>query len=133
MIKKENQQGYVIIISVLIVGTVGLVITVVLALLSNDFYRTSFSLEQSNQSKALSNSCVETALQVVRNDNYYFGTDTVSLGQGTCDYLVIDTGGETREIQSTGTVGNIVRKVRVTVSEINPEILINSWQEVADF
>ena len=129
----EKQSGYVIIISVLIVGAVGLVITVVLALLSSDFYRTSFSLEQSNQDKAISNACVETALQVIRTDNYYFGTDTVTLGEGSCDYLVIDTGGETREIQSIGTVDNLIRKVKVTVSAINPEIIISSWQEVADF
>lgn len=127
------KPGYVIIISVLIVGAVGLVITVVLALLSNDFYRTSFSLEQSNQDKAITNACAESALQVIRSNNYYFGTGTLNLGEGSCDYLIIDTGGETREIQSIGVVDNITRKVKVTVSELNPNMKISSWQEVADF
>lgn len=129
----NKQQGYVIIISVLIVGAVGLVVTVVLALLANDFYQTSFAVEQSNQDKAIANACAEVALQRIHDDNYFFGTDTLTLGEGSCDYEVIDLGGEQREIQVDSTVDNITRRVKVLVSDINPNIEISSWQEVSDF
>lgn len=132
MLNKQN-SGYVIIISVLIVGAVGLVITTVLALLANDFYQTSFILEQSNQDKAITNACAEVALQNIYDDNYFFGTGSISLGNGSCDYYVIDTGGETREVQVEGTVDNVTRRVKINISNINPNIIIDSWQEVADF
>ena len=131
--KYEDTGGYITLISVLIVGAVGTAITVSLFLFGIGFSRTSFALEQSNQAQALANMCAEDALQEIRDSTPFTGSGNLTLGQGTCDYTVVNDGGQDRTITTFGTVGTITRKVSITIDAINPDINIATWQEVADF
>lgn len=129
----DNYKGFIALTSILIVGAVGAAITVSLLLLGLGSSRTSFALEQSNQAKALADACAEEALQQIRDSTPFTGSGNLSLGQGTCAYTVINLGGHNRSITASGTVGTIVRKVKITIDKINPTINITYWQEVADF
>lgn len=95
--------------------------------------RNSFSLEESNQAKALANACAEEALQEIQDLLVYEGSDTISLGQGSCSYTVTRLASQNRDIEASGTVGDVVRKIEISIDQIRPEINIVSWQEVADF
>lgn len=128
-----NNQGFITLISVLIVGAVGTAIAVSLILLGLGSSRTSFAVEQSNQAKALANACAEEALQQIRDLTPYTGSGNLSLGQGDCSYTVTSQGGQNRTITASGTVGTIVRKVEVVLDTVNPEIEIVSWKELSDF
>ncbi|MBI5356237.1 hypothetical protein HZB78_01330 [Candidatus Collierbacteria bacterium] len=130
---KTHQKGYIALITVLVTGAVGAAIAVSLLLLGLGFGRTSFSLEQSNQAKALANACGEEALRQIRDSTPFTGTGNLTIGQGTCSYTVTSGGGQNRTITSTGTIGTIVRKIKITIDKISPSINITSWQEVADF
>mgnify|MGYP001616035106 CR=1 FL=1 len=130
---KNYQKGYIALITVLVTGAVGVAITVSLLLLGLGSSRTSFSLEQSNQAKALANACAEEALQQIRDSTPFTGTGNLTLGQGSCSYTVTSGGSQNRTITSTGTVGTIIRKVKITIDKITPSINVTSWQEVADF
>ncbi len=131
----ENNQhpGYIALISVLILGAVGTAVAISLVLLGLGSSRSSFTLTQSNQTKALVNACMEEALQQIRDATPFTGTGSLSLGQGSCTYTVTSQGGQNRTIIATGTVGTIVRKVKSIITTIHPDITISSWQEVADF
>lgn len=120
-------------LSVLVVGAIGLAVTVSLLLLGLGSARTSFAYEQSGQARALAEACAEDALQQIRDDSAFTGTDTFLLGQGTCIYSVTNTGGQNRTIMSTSTVGTMVRKVKVMLNGVDPEMSVTSWQDVADF
>ncbi|GEM_PF-113468 len=128
-----SNNGYIALITVLVTGAVGVAIAVSLLLLGLGSSRTSFSLEQSNQAKALANACSEEALQQIRDSTPFTGTGNLTLGQGTCTYTVTSQGGQNRTITSSGTVGTILRKVKIILDKITPNINITSWQEVADF
>jgi len=117
---------------VLVVGAVGIAVTLSLILLGLGSSRTSFALEQSNQTKALTNACAEEAMQQIRDSMSFTGNGNLSLRQGTCNYTVTSQGGQNRTITALGTVGTIVRKVKIIISKINPTITVTSWQEVAD-
>ena len=129
----NNQRGYIILISVLIVGAVGLAIALSLLLLGVGSSRTSFALEQSFQAKALANACAEEALIQIRNSTPFSGTDTIALGTGSCTYTVTQLVGQNRNINSSGTVGSIISKLQINIDTITPSINISSWQFVADF
>lgn len=129
----SEEKGYVTLLSVLILGAIGTAIAVSLLLLGVSSSRTSFALEQSNQAKALVNTCAEEALQQIRDSTPFTGTGNLTLGQGTCSYTVTSQGGHNRTITSSGTVGTILRKVKILIDTINPSINVTSWQEVADF
>jgi len=128
-----NKKGYVALITVLITGAIGVAIATSLLLLGLGSSRTSFALEQSNQAKALANACSEEALQQIRDSTPFTGTGSLTLGQGTCGYTVVNDGGEIRTVTASGTVGTVVRKIKIIVNTINPAINLTSWQEAADF
>ena len=126
-------RGYITLISVLVVGAVGLAIATSILLLGLGSSRTSFAVEQSAQARWLATACAEEALEQIRISASFVGTNNLSLGQGTCTYIVTSQGGENRTITASGTVGTVVRKVEVLISRINPTITVSTWQEVGDF
>ncbi|MEK7184214.1 MAG: hypothetical protein AAB701_01705 [Patescibacteria group bacterium] len=130
---KTSQSGYITLLTVLIVSAVGVAIGSSLLLLGLGSSRSSLSLQQSKQAAALADACVEEALQQLRFSTSYSGTATLSFGTSSCTYLVTVLSGENRNIESTGTVGAVVRRVEVDVSQLTPKIVISSWQEVASF
>jgi len=129
----QKQNGFITLTSVLVVGAVGVAIATSLILLGLGSSRTSFAVEQSNQAKGLANACAEEALQQIRDSTPFTGSGNLTLGQGICTYTVTNQGGQNRTITSSGTVGSIIRKVKIIIDKINPTIQVVSWQEAADF
>lgn len=125
-------RGFITLVSVLVVSAVGLSIALSLLLLGLGSSRTSFALTQSIQARGLANACAEESLRKVKNSLSFSGTSTLFFSAGTCDYTVTNTGGQTRTITTSGTVGTIIRKVSILISQITPFIVVASWQEVAN-
>ncbi|MEX0917611.1 MAG: hypothetical protein WDZ93_00465 [Candidatus Paceibacterota bacterium] len=130
---RSRNGGYVTLLSVLVVGAVGVTIATSLLLLGLGASRSSFAVEQSDQAKALANACAEEAMQQIRDSMPFTGSNDLSLGQGDCSYTVTSQGGQDRTVTATGEVGTVVRKVKIIIDQINPTIQVVSWQEVADF
>ena len=126
----STNKGFVVLISTLVAGAVGIAITASIILLGLSSSRSSFTFVQHRQAYWAANGCVEEALGAIRDDMSYVGSDSFSIGQGSCTYTVTNTGGETRAITAEGIVGNVHSRLSVVVTDINPEIIIFSWQEV---
>lgn len=129
---KKQIDGYITLLAVLVVGAVGMAIATSLLLLGIGASRTSFAHEQSQQARALANACAEEGLEQIRLATAYTGTGNLTLGQGICSYTVTTTGGTTRTVIASGTVGTLVRKVSIVVTVLNPTITLSSWTEVAN-
>jgi len=69
---------------------------------------------------------VEVALETMRENNNYAGTDNVTLQGSVCTYTVTNTGGTTRSITVSEVVRDITRKLLITTSTFNP-LVIASW------
>lgn len=132
LFKTSAQSGFITLMSVLVVGAVGAAITTSLILLGVGSSRTSFTIEQSHQAKALANACSEEALQQIRDSTSFTGSGNITAGQGSCSYTVTSQGGSNRTINAVSTVGTVVRKTTIVVNGLNPAIAISSWQEVAN-
>jgi hypothetical protein len=131
--KKINykSKGVVALVSVLIISVVGAAITITVLLLGIGFSRSSFSLEQCIQARAVVDACAEKSLNQIRNDPEVEGIYNLNLGQGSCIYTITKETGENRDIAVIGSVDNVVRKLEITVSQITPQINVSSWKEVA--
>ena len=127
----DQRKGFATLINILLVGAVGVTIAISLIFLGLGSSQTSFAMEQSNQSKALANACVEEALQQIRDSTPFTGSGNLTFGQGTCSYTVTSQGGQNRTITTSGAVGTITKKVKVIIDKINPTIQVVPWQEVA--
>jgi len=126
-----NKSGFVTLLSVLIFGVVALAIASSVLLLGLGASKTGFVYEQSIKAKSLANLCAEASLQEIRNSTSFTGTNTISVGFDSCVYIVVDNGGENRTININSSVGNIVRKILITVDQINPSINVTSWKEIS--
>ena len=131
--KQAKPAGYVTLISVLVVGAVGVAIVLSLILLGLSMSRSSFAYEQYGQARSLADACVEEGLQQIRSSTPFVGNGNLTFGQGTCTYTVTSQGGSARTVQAVGTVGVIVRRVEVIIDAINPTLNVVTWKEVAEF
>lgn len=129
---RGNAPGYIALMSVLIVAAVSTAIASTIIILGVGFSRSAFAFQQSAQAWALAQACAEEGLQQIRDNTAYTGTGGLTLGSGTCSYTVANTGGTTRLVTTSGTVGTIVRRTSVVVSGYSPQITVTSWQEVAN-
>ncbi|OGE79376.1 MAG: hypothetical protein A2751_05495 [Candidatus Doudnabacteria bacterium RIFCSPHIGHO2_01_FULL_46_14] len=127
------ESGYILLISVLVVSAVGVAVSIAVILFGLGSSRSSFSMEQSGQSKSLVNACADEALERIREDTAFTGQGNLSLGQGVCGYNVVSLGGQNRLITASSTVGTVIRKASINIDAINPKINVSSWLEVADF
>lgn len=118
--------------SVIIVGAV--ILSIVLFMISSGLDATENSqvLTSSTQAKFLADACGEEALQQIRDNTSFVGTNSVTIGSNTCSYSVVNTGSVTRTIDASSTVLNETRKIRAYVSALSPKITLSSWSEVAD-
>ena len=132
-INTNNQSGFITLMSVLVASAIVVAVSISLLLLGLGSSRTSFSQEQANQAKALANACTEEALQQIRDLSSYSGSGNITMGQGTCTYTVFNLGGSSRRVEASGSVGSVIKKVKIIINRIRPLINITSWQEVGDF
>ena len=132
-VSTDKQSGYITLLTVLIVSAVAVSIGSSLLLLGLGNARSGFTLQQSKRAAALADACAEEALQQMRFSTAYSGTASLSLDGGSCTYTVTLGAGENRDLQATGTLGTVVRKVWISVTQLTPKTIISSWQEVAHF
>ena len=116
-------------LAVLIVGAAATAVASTLLLSGVDNQRAALVVQQSVQAQGLATACAEEALQQMHDNSAFTGTNSLSLGQGSCSYTVANTGGSNRTITTSGTVGSVVRKAQIYVT-ITTSISITSWQEV---
>jgi hypothetical protein len=129
--KHNHKSGFAVLLSVLVLASIGTIITASLLTLGTNSTQTSASLQSSEQARGVANACAELALQRLVTSSSFVGTGNLTLGQGSCTYAVTQANATTGVINATGTVGTVVRKVQIRIAL--PTLIIASWQEVGDF
>ncbi|RJO59200.1 hypothetical protein C4546_03165 [Candidatus Parcubacteria bacterium] len=128
----HKSKGYIALLSLIILGAVGSAVAVSVLLLGLNSTRNSLTLNQGEQAKAYANACAEEALQAIRDNPNFSGTVNLVIGSGTCNYTVVNAGGQNRTITTMGSLGVVVRKISIFINQISPTISISFWQEVAN-
>ena len=130
--KKNNntEKGFVVLLAIIII--LGVVLTISLSVSSLGIGEAEMSLQKSQSSHAfyLANLCAEEALMKLKENQNYAGNDIINIEDGSCQILPIE-GSWT--IKAQGSFMNQIKKIKVVITQINPKLLIESWQEVADF
>ncbi len=127
-------EGYILLISVLVIGSIASLILVSLLMLGGSANQVGFAVEQATQSLAGSQACAEYAMQELRTSLSYAGNQIRTLNLGTCEIMQIGgTGNNNRLICIESQVGDTIRRLEIVVSQVLPETKIDSWQEVSKF
>ena len=124
------KKGYVLLISVLIIGAVSSAIAVAMLNLGSGITTSGIYLEKAYQAKGLAEACAEEALQQIRDNTAFASSGSLALGNGSCTYLVTNLGSENRQINTTGTIDIVFSKIQININQINPKIIVSNWQEI---
>ena len=130
-LNKKDERGYIVLLTVLIVGAVAASIASSLLFLGADASRQVNVKDKSFQSMAISDACAEEALEKIRESGTFTGIGSISFTNGSCSYNVTNTGGTNRQIIASSTVDTVIRKVKITLDKVKP-LNVTSWQEVVD-
>ncbi len=129
-----TKPGYILLISILIIGAVCSVILTSLLALGINALHVSLSVQQSNQALALAQGCADYALLQLRASPLYAGNEVLTYPTGTCEILTIGgIGNSNRLLCSEGQSGDATRKLELVVNQVLPQTKMYSWQEVANF
>jgi len=126
----NNQDGYIALIAVLIIVAVTLSIGLSLNSISIGETQSGLLKQQSAQSLAIADSCVQEAYLRLEQDGDYPGGN-LNIGQGSCNINVVPQGANDRLITVESDVDSIQRKIESSVTIIGNNIQINYWQELS--
>ncbi len=130
----DDSRGVVTLLAILVVGAVGMTISVSALLFSISAAKTSLAEAESAQARGVANACAEIALHALQSNLNYSGNETRQIGNGTCTILpVINPGTPSPTINILGAVGLTKRKIQLIISSTQPSIQLASWKEVGDF
>ncbi len=128
-------QGFIALLSILIMSTVLLATTLSLAQfgIANRYF--ILDLELKTMSKKLAEGCVEIArIQAYRNQSYtvlHTSPVIVPIGIKTCTIRSVLQSGTNSTIETTGKSGDAVTNLRVVIDSFTGNFL--SWSEVPSF
>lgn len=125
-----QSKGFIALTSVLIIFGVSLIVGLSVSLLAISEAAMSLKKSQSSQAYYLTSLCAEQALMRLKANPSYAGSETINEIGGSCQIQPI-VGNWT--INVLGNFQNMVKKLKIVVSQIAPQMIISSWQEVADF
>lgn len=127
------KNGFITILSIAMVGSLGLAVVLVVSMFSIGSVRSVKSIYSSYQAKNLADACAEIALQELRNSPSFSGSANLNLWGGNCNYQINDPVNSLREIRTVGEVNNYNKKIKILIDQIDPKINIISWLSVEDF
>ncbi len=131
---RESQSGYVLLLSVVIIGVVASSIAATILLLGIGTQRTSLAVQEGQAARHLADSCAQEVIERLIQNTAYTGSETLTFNGESCAVgPVTGSGDANRVIHVTGVSGDATARVAVTVTTVGPPVVIGSWQEVAGF
>jgi len=127
---ETNSGGFIALVTVLIIFAITLLIGLSVSLLSINEAQMGLKKFQSSQTYFLANLCAEQALMKLKENINYSGNETIEIEGGNCQILPIEG---SWIIKVSGNFQNQIKKIKIIISQVNPQMIISSWQEVAEF
>jgi len=117
-------------ITVLIISALVLMVAIGISLESIGEMKMGLQRSLSSQSYYLVNLCAEEALMTLKQGGTYTEKVIKHMENGDCTIEPIE-GSWTIKVSASSS--GQFKKMKLVVSQINPEIIVDSWEEVAEF
>jgi len=135
-LKEHNrfEKGFIALTSVLILS--GFLIILFMGM----FFSATEELEKvTNESEAikalsLANSCVEVALNELKNNSGYNGGENIQVDENNCEIKPVEDEGDVKILRGEGEINERIKRIEVVTDISNhPEIKIIDWKEISEF
>lgn len=129
--QRSNKKGFVTLFSLIILMIISVTVFTSILLVNVDSLNSVEATRQGIVARSLANSCMEIALNKLKDDQTYTGNETFTFTQGSCQVISVTGSGNTnRTIRVSGDSGGYIRKAEALVLQINPSTNISYWQEM---
>ncbi|OGH11265.1 MAG: hypothetical protein A2857_06595 [Candidatus Levybacteria bacterium RIFCSPHIGHO2_01_FULL_36_15] len=129
----KSKNGYIALISILIISTVTSAIALSLSLLGINEAKNSLGLKKGYETLKIAEGCAEEALYRLKNNQTYSGTIApLNVGNGSCT-ITISGANPTYTILINAVLPekpSYAKSLRLTVVAVGKDINITSWQEI---
>ncbi len=129
----SSRHGYIALVGVILLGSALLMALLALAFGMNTGSKIARRNVDGAKSYYLAMSCAEVALEKLWEDSSYGGNEMLTFNEGLCGILPLEEESGQKIIKSYGSFADTTRRLKITIATTSPQILISSWQEVADF
>jgi type II secretory pathway component PulK len=128
----KKDQGFVALLTILIVLGVVLLIGLGISQLSISEAQMALQKYQSSQAYYLANLCSERALMALKENSNYNGENNVNIENGSCTTISVTGNLPAKTVSVEASFQGQIKKIRIIISQISPKMIIQFWQEVAD-
>lgn len=126
----RHRRGYILLVTILVAGAVGVVIATSLLFLATNAGRMGLTIEQSGRALAYANTCMENALAALTADGTYAGNETTTFSNGSCHiYAIGGSGNASRHVCVRGASGSATRYLEATLSRVLPTAQFSVFRE----
>lgn len=129
-IHAKTNRGFLTLMAVLVVGTVGTALLLLFLTLSTRGVLWTLAKDEGAQAAAGAAACAEIALSQINQLDTYTGSGNSTNIADSCTYVVTNSGPSGKDIVATGIYKNATRKVRVITSSSAPVPVIESWVDI---
>lgn len=130
MAKKINKNGYVALISLILIGAIILAAVLSLTFMSLSQRESMIKRNRSLRNFYLSDACAHEALVKLQKDLNYSGNETIAIDGESCQIQAISGSGNfSRTIIAASQIANQQKKIKVEISQLRPKTIINFWGE----
>lgn len=129
---RKNSNGYIALITMLVILAVTSVISTSLLVLGTDWLRTSQASEEGTSARNAADACTETALALIVANNAFTGSGSLTISVApavSCSYSVSGAA-PIKTIVVSGAANTATKKLTTTTSQVAPNIIISSSQVV---
>jgi hypothetical protein len=132
---KQQQQGYVVLITILILGAMASIVVGFLLITGQGASLSSRSVVAGAQAQAAANGCAQLALAAINTNNAapspLTSSQTLDATTGqTCQY-VISGSSPNYSIAASGSISQAhhtyVHRLSLTIDQVSPQINVSSW------
>jgi hypothetical protein len=128
-IKKQKINGYIVLISFIIIGAIILIVALGISFISLNQKTAIISHNRSLRNYYLANACANYAILKLQSDLNYSGNETVALDQDNCRVESVTGSGKDRTIITSSQLGQQIKKLKIELEQIKPVTIIKTWGE----
>lgn len=125
--KIKRQQGFVVLLLILVIASVVFVIAYNAVLVGLRELEMGYTAHKGEEVHALAEGCIEETLRQFSFDSNYVGGD-ISVGNGTCTIVVTNDNGN-KVVTVDAQVGKYYSTIEANVTISTSPYIINSWEE----
>ena len=129
----KEQQGYIALVGILLLGAGILVALLSVGLSVGTGTKMISQRGVSEKSYFLAMTCAEEALGKLWASPAYSGNEVLAQDEGLCGILAVENVGGKKIVKTYGTISDLTRRMKLTISTTTPQIIIEKWEDIPNF